>query len=131
MCNLINNHEPRQQNEYRFRCADGAYKTVLDRSFILFNEQGKAVRVICSMQDISERIRDMHAIAAQNVRLREISWIQAHEVRAPVAKIMGLSEILNLEPVPAVQEIVKISQMIHVSALEVDQVIRAILEKSK
>jgi two-component system, NarL family, sensor histidine kinase UhpB len=43
------------QLEYRFRCSDESYKYVLDRSFTIFDKQGNAIRMIGSMQDISER----------------------------------------------------------------------------
>lgn len=128
---LISNRKSRHQIEYRFRCADGTYKTILDRSFILFDEQGKAVRVIGSMQDISERIRIMQEIEAQNIRLREISWIQAHEVRAPVAKLLGLSELIDSKPTPPLKDILDLSRMIHLSAVELDQAIKSLMKKSQ
>lgn len=43
--------------EYRFRRADGSYATVLDRARILRDEDGRVVRVIGSMLDITERKR--------------------------------------------------------------------------
>lgn len=45
----------RWQEEYRFCCSDGSYKFVLDRGFMVFDDQGASVRMICSMQDISQR----------------------------------------------------------------------------
>jgi two-component system, NarL family, sensor histidine kinase UhpB len=45
------------RDEYRFRCKNGSYKIVLDRSTIIRNEKGEPVRLIGAMQDItSERI---------------------------------------------------------------------------
>lgn len=51
----IMNRIARWKEEYRFRCANGSYKFVLDRGFMIFNEQGHSIRMICSMQDISQR----------------------------------------------------------------------------
>jgi len=45
----------RWKDEYRFICADGSYKYVLDRGFMVFDESGTSVRMIGSMQDISQR----------------------------------------------------------------------------
>lgn len=45
------------QKEYRFRCNDGTYRYVLDRGFLMLNDQDEVVRIIGSMQDIS-RIRE-------------------------------------------------------------------------
>lgn len=92
---VIRHKKNRLQIEYRFRCSDGTYKSVLDRSFVLFNENGEPVRMIGSMQDITERNRHLHAIESQNTRLKEIAWIQSHEIRAPLARIMGLIDLLD------------------------------------
>jgi diguanylate cyclase (GGDEF)-like protein/PAS domain S-box-containing protein len=40
--------------EYRYRRADGSYALVIDRAFILRDEQGKALRMLGSMMDITE-----------------------------------------------------------------------------
>lgn len=45
----------RWQGEYRFECADGNYKTVLDKAFIIRDEKGTAIRMIGAMQDITEQ----------------------------------------------------------------------------
>ena len=43
------------QDEYRFRCADGTYKYVFDRGFLVKDDDGNAIRMIGSIQDISKR----------------------------------------------------------------------------
>ena len=43
------------QDEYRFKCADGSYKFVLDRGFLLKDENGKAVRMIGAIQDVTKQ----------------------------------------------------------------------------
>jgi PAS domain S-box-containing protein len=43
------------QDEYRFKCADNTYKYVLNRGFLLKDENGKAVRMIGAIQDITKR----------------------------------------------------------------------------
>ena len=51
----INNKTPRFEDEYRFLCADGAYKYIYDRSFLVINDEGIPVRMIGAMQDISRQ----------------------------------------------------------------------------
>lgn len=46
--------DSRWQIEYRYLCADGSYKIVIDQAYIIRNKNGKAVRVIGSMQDVTE-----------------------------------------------------------------------------
>ncbi|MBU3681819.1 MAG: PAS domain S-box protein [Flavobacterium sp.] len=43
------------QDEYRFRCADGTYKFVFDRGFLVKDEDGTAIRMIGAIQDISKQ----------------------------------------------------------------------------
>ena len=43
------------QDQYRFKCSDGTYKYVLDRGFILKDEEGKVVRMIGAIQDITKQ----------------------------------------------------------------------------
>ncbi|MBF4465506.1 PAS domain-containing protein [Flavobacterium sp. LC2016-12] len=43
------------QDQYRFRCADGTYKYVLDRGFLLKDEKGRAIRMIGAIQDITKQ----------------------------------------------------------------------------
>ena len=43
------------QDQYRFRCSDNSYKYVLDRGFLLKDENGKAIRMIGAIQDITKQ----------------------------------------------------------------------------
>lgn len=123
---LSTSKKRRLQLEYRFRCADGTYKSVLDRSFIIIDAQGKPIRMIGSMQDITERINHINAIESQNRQLREIAWIQSHEIRAPLARILGLVALMEAH---ATEDSLK-DYLLHLksSSDELDQVIRAIMK---
>jgi two-component system sensor histidine kinase UhpB len=41
------------QMEYRFRCADGSYKNIFDRAFVIYDADQKPIRMIGSMQDVT------------------------------------------------------------------------------
>lgn len=43
------------QDEYRFACADGTYKYVFDRGFLVKDSTGKAIRMIGAMQDVTRQ----------------------------------------------------------------------------
>lgn len=45
----------RWQDEYRFKCADGSYKYVFDRGFLVKDEDGKAIRMIGAIQDVTKQ----------------------------------------------------------------------------
>jgi two-component system sensor histidine kinase UhpB len=70
------------QDEYRFVKADGTYKFVLDRGFILLNDDQKPYRMIGAMMDITERRKLEAELAEQKInKQREITeaTIQAQE----------------------------------------------------
>jgi PAS domain S-box-containing protein len=47
--------------------------------------------------DVTEQRNHLDMIEQQNKRLKEIAWIQSHEVRSPVASIMGLIQVFNID----------------------------------
>lgn len=49
----LSTNKNRIQFEYRFQCADESYKHVFSRTFIIRNKEGKPIRLIGTMQDIS------------------------------------------------------------------------------
>ncbi|RZK42469.1 MAG: response regulator [Pedobacter sp.] len=72
---------------------DGTYiKVDLHRNIIEL--KGKTAFIILA-NDVSERLDYINAVEAQNKMLKEISWIQSHKVRAPVARILGLVSLLQ------------------------------------
>jgi PAS domain S-box-containing protein len=68
-------------DEYRFKRADGSFANVLDRGYIVRDPQGKPVRMIGAMMDITDRklteqrLRDsreqLRALTAHQERIRE------------------------------------------------------------
>lgn len=115
--------------EYRFNSAHAGYKNVLDRSFIHYDLSGKAVKIIGSMQDVSEEKKYITEIEDQNAKLREIARIQSHDLRAPLTTLMGLMNLIAMEE-PDGQSIHEILPMLQKSAEEIDEVIRVITKKA-
>jgi len=128
--NNISNRESRWSTEYRFRCADGSYKFVFDRGFLIFDEDGHPVRMIGSMQDVTDRLNYIHEIEQQNERLKDIAFAQTHTVRAPLARIMGLVSLLK-DPKNDPESMETLFQYLETSATELDHVIKNIISKSK
>jgi len=62
------------QDEYRFRCSDGHFKSVYDRGYILFDEQHKPYRMIGAMTDITEHRKLQDELAANDIaRQRQVT----------------------------------------------------------
>jgi PAS domain S-box-containing protein len=59
-------------DEYRFLKADGTYADVLDRGYVLRNEQGNAIRMVGAMLDITERKRAEEKLQEREANLRSI-----------------------------------------------------------
>jgi PAS domain S-box-containing protein len=88
--------------EYRFRRGDGSYATVMDRGYITREEDGKALRMIGSMMDITERKQvELELARAKtlsddtNRQKTEFLSIVTHELKTPLNAIIGYSEMLQ------------------------------------
>ena len=127
---IFYNHKKLLNIEYRFKCADGNYKYILDRSYVISDAEGKPSRIIGSVQDITERRKYINAIERSNERLREIAWTQSHVVRAPLARIMGLIDLLKNQR-NNLDNIEEIIDNILNSSEELDKVIRKITNKTE
>lgn len=86
---------------------------------------------ISLINDVSEKIKYIKEIEDQNARLKEIAWIQSHVVRAPLARIMGLIDLIsntNLEVDENEQKF--IFKGVIDSAHELDKIISDISQKA-
>ncbi|MBV9988513.1 MAG: PAS domain S-box protein [Chitinophagaceae bacterium] len=59
---LLRGTETNWSHEYRYRRADGEYVYVYDKAVVVRDDQGRAIRMIGAMQDISERKRSEEAV---------------------------------------------------------------------
>lgn len=91
--------------------------------------KGQKANVVVAT-DITERLNYIKAIEEQNERLREISWMQSHLVRAPLTRILGLVHLLTFEE-EIKDEKEEILGYIVRSANELDDIVKTITERSK
>ncbi|SFF43432.1 PAS domain-containing protein [Thermoflexibacter ruber] len=61
----------------------------------VYDEQQQIIGIAHNVQNITERKNRELKILQQNETLRAISWQQSHEVRRPVANILGLCDLLK------------------------------------
>lgn len=52
---LLQHNTPFWTHEYRFKRKDGTYASVLDKGYLIFDNENKPVRIVGAMQDITER----------------------------------------------------------------------------
>lgn len=91
--------------------------------------EGKNIKLYGTIQDISQRRKYISDLNIQNQKLKKIAWTQSHVVRAPLARIMGLVDLLgNMENIKDVElEGLDIIEHIIKSTEELDQVIKDII----
>lgn len=96
----------RWQDEYRFQCADGSYKYVIDRGFLVKDQSGKIIRMIGAIQDVTkekeeeERLRLVEtvitntkvAIAITNIELNETELPKIWYVNPAFTEISGYTQ---------------------------------------
>ena len=93
---------------------------------ILF--KGKKAR-LGLINDVTERIKYIGAIEKQNVKLKEIAWVQSHIVRAPLARMMGVMGLIK-ELKTAPSEFKELLGHLADSSTELDIIIRDIAAKT-
>ncbi|GAB2991904.1 hypothetical protein GCM10027284_05700 [Cyclobacterium sediminis] len=93
------------------------------------NINGEDVKLVLS-NDVTHKYIHLRTIEKQNKQLKEISWVQSHIVRAPLARLMGLVNLLKMTKIELPDEEKEMLNHIEISAEELDGVIRDINEKA-
>jgi len=83
--------------------------------------------IVCNFRDISSRMVAKAEILRQNAALREISLISSHEIRRPVASILGLMSLIKQTSDPKEKQ--GFIEMVDKCAQELDGVIHLINDK--
>lgn len=89
---------------------------------------GKIGRLVLAT-DITERTRYVNDIEEQNKRLKNIAWIQSHKVRAPLARVMSLSDLLSRQISAAEKE--DILKYLIISTEELNEVVTTIIKQAE
>jgi len=90
-------------DEYKFRKKDGSYANVYDRGKIIKDESGKPIKMVGSMQDISEfrqyenlleslnrrLILKTESLSKSNKDLEEFAYIASHDLQEPLRMVTG------------------------------------------
>ena len=86
--------------EYRYRRVDGSFANVLDKGHIIRDENGKAIRLIGAMQDITEQIQAEQRLRRFE-RLGSIGTLATglvHEINNPLAALqIAVQAALNIK----------------------------------
>ncbi|MDO3628449.1 PAS domain S-box protein [Mucilaginibacter sp. BT774] len=89
----------------------------------------KIIGVGCFARNITERLKTEEALIEQNERLKNIASLSSHELRRPVASMIGLLNILDRDNFSN-PENKQIMDHLHTVTQEIDEVIRLIVNKT-
>jgi len=123
------------EEQFRFRCADGTYKYIYERAYLLRDRENKPYRMIGTMQDVTASVQQQKkkeiekqqkdnailksAIQIQDNERNEISWELLENINqiliAANLKLNGTGFLKDIKDVPPV---IKESQELILSAVE-------------
>ncbi|WP_290877029.1 PAS domain-containing protein, partial [Flavobacterium sp.] len=116
-------------SEYRFVKFNGNIAYIQHKGIFIRNEKGEVTRVIGAMVDLTESLEKMNTIEQQNKTLKDISWTQSHVVRAPLANLLGLINLLKDNKKMGYTD-ERLIDYIGESATKLDHIIHEIVKKS-
>lgn len=110
----------------------------------VFNENDECTKLVGVVHDITDSkrseekvrlsneklIRKNEELEVKNMKLQDIAWIQSHRVRAPLARIMGLINVLRLQGAEDMNT-KNLYDYIISAADELDGLIREIVQKTE
>ncbi|MBS1687387.1 MAG: PAS domain-containing protein, partial [Bacteroidetes bacterium] len=116
--------------EFRFLKANREVAYVQHTAIFIRDKNGKPIRAIASMVDVTTARERLRKIEAQNAALKEIAWIQAHLVRAPLASLMGLVALMKYKEEYGINE-ADLIEKIETEARNLDEIINTIVKKAE
>ena len=111
-----------------FTNLSGDEKTVDIELRPVSNAEGKVMGVIMVVVDITAEVNLEKRIKISEKKLDDIAFINAHEVRAPLASILGLLHLLDFESVNEEGKI--ILNHLKISANQLDKIIHKVSEST-
>jgi len=93
-----------------------------------YDTSDKIIGVSFNSTDITKRKQNEEKILKQNEALRKIAYLQSHELRKPVASILGLMHLLKLESSHLDSEVLR---MMEKAVLELDDTIHQIVKSTE
>jgi len=106
------NREQVFQTAYRFRCSDGNYKYVVDRAFVTYDNTGKPIRIIGTMQDVTKETesesRIEKAVTIMQEQERQQMGMELHDNVNQILAVSLLYLGLTKEGIEKKQDVTKL-----------------------
>lgn len=89
----------------------------------------RPIRLIGINHDITDQQKVQTKMEEQNYKLKKIAWMQSHEIRKPVANIIGLLNLCDIAKMDFQQT--QLLEYLKVSAAELDMMVKKIIERTR
>lgn len=115
--------------QFRIIRPNGEVRIIAGNVKCIRNATNQPIRLIGINHDITETQLLQEKLLAQNKQLKKIAWMQSHEIRKPVANIIGLLTLYELK-----KNDLSETELLHYlkeSATELDTMIKVIVDRTK
>lgn len=92
----------------------------------ILDNRKKLEAVSITIRSIEREIQANQKIKLQNEQLQKIAFVNGHGVRAPLATLLGLVNLIELEKSSDIQVLISLNAKIRKAANELDDVIRSV-----
>lgn len=92
---------------------------------VKYDDNGDPVQLAGFIKDVTKEQEFTQQIQSQNEKLKRIAWMQSHELRAPLSRLLSIAELMSDEGNLSEEQLGLLNH-IKISAQEVDSIIRRI-----
>nr|WP_232369312.1 PAS domain S-box protein [Leptospira abararensis] len=110
-------------HNFRIKHQDGSWRWVESTITNLIEDENIG-GIVDNFHDVTERVFQITAIQTQNEKLKAIAWTQSHVVRNPLAKIMGIVDLIKTGALSTEEERQSLDHLIE-SAKEIKERIKS------
>lgn len=103
------------------------YETMLSP---LINEGGQIFGLVGVGRDITESTNYKNSLERQNERLQRVAWMQAHDLRGPLTRLMGLANLIQRKK-DLGKPLGELIDIIQSTSNELDNVVRTIIKEAE
>jgi len=108
---------------------DGKIMNILASSQILYDSAGEPTAIEGTLHDITRRKAQENVLKQQNEKLMTVARLQSHIVRKPIANILGIIDLINLEN-PSDPTNLELIPQLEIASKELDTIIREITQNT-
>jgi len=116
--------------EVRNKAKDGSYYWVYTINNPILDAEGNIYQYLSIRFDITAQKEAEEKVWLKNEQLSEIAYIQSHILRRPLANILGLIQLIEMEKIDISEELTTYLNLLIQAAKETDEVLHDIVYKA-